>query len=175
MTWSSANPSVATVDENGTVTGVAIGNTSITATATDKSCMAEFFIRVISSEPSVRITNEGVYVQKVNWWRPYSSATMSSGYAAQNCDEAVRYVWSSSNRKVDIDHSGNITNKGIFSRSSVITITVFDEDGNVLAKDSGKVVFYKFPFQLSRLQSRQSAANMVGRLLEAFSAAVENY
>ncbi len=35
FTWSSANENVATVDENGVVTGVAAGNTTVTVTATD--------------------------------------------------------------------------------------------------------------------------------------------
>lgn len=35
VTWSSANPAVATVDENGYVTGCSIGTTSITATASN--------------------------------------------------------------------------------------------------------------------------------------------
>ena len=37
LTWASSNPKVATVDQNGNLTGVSVGSTTITCTAKDGS------------------------------------------------------------------------------------------------------------------------------------------
>lgn len=48
VTWKSSNPNVATVDENGVITGVAAGTATITATAADgKGAYAECKVNVI--------------------------------------------------------------------------------------------------------------------------------
>lgn len=46
VTWTSSNPSVATVDENGVVTAVANGTTTITATVADGGAIAEYTVSV---------------------------------------------------------------------------------------------------------------------------------
>ena len=55
VTWMSQNPTIATVDENGTVTGLKKGNAKITATATDGSRTAgSVIVRV--TQPVTMIT-----------------------------------------------------------------------------------------------------------------------
>ena len=54
VTWSSSHPEVATVDQKGTVTGVSMGETVITATAGDKS--AECLVKVEEEVPVESIT-----------------------------------------------------------------------------------------------------------------------
>ena len=49
VTWTSANPAVATVDENGKVTAVAEGSTKVTATAADGKT-AEVTVNVLQAE-----------------------------------------------------------------------------------------------------------------------------
>lgn len=58
LKWSTADASVATVDQNGTVTGVRKGSTSITAQATDGSGRKASFN--VTVEPAVPITLESI-------------------------------------------------------------------------------------------------------------------
>ena len=104
-----------------------------------------FEVQATTPQASVRIySNDGEFSQKIDWWKRYSTATMELGFRAYNCGTGAKYVWSSSNNKVKIDQHGHITNTGLFSRSSTITLTVYDLNGDVIAKNSVKVKFYKF-------------------------------
>ncbi len=117
-----------------------------------------------SSPPKayVKIYNySGEYTQKIDWWKSYKTATMTLGFHTYLCTGAVRYVWTSSSGKVKINQDGVITNTGSFSRSSIITLTAYDADDNVIAKASVKVSFYKFNWQKSRLQSQAVVSDNV--------------
>ena len=103
----------------------------------------------------IRIDGEAVneYNRKVRWYMGYSSESVQL-----ECDlhDAENYSieWSSDNGKVLVDENGKVTNKGfLFSRSATITMTVKDSAGNVLATDKITVRFYKFSFQLTRMQT----------------------
>ncbi len=50
LVWESDNPDIASVDENGLVTGISAGNATITATITDSNCSATCIVQVL--EPS---------------------------------------------------------------------------------------------------------------------------
>ena len=86
---------------------------------------------------------------------------MKLGFLVEGCDEAVRYVWSTNSRRVEIDQNGNITNTGCFARTAVITLTAYDADGNVVASSTVTVRFYKFDWQFSRLQSQEVVSDNV--------------
>ncbi len=53
VTWLSSAPEIVSVDENGTVEGLAAGNTTVTATATDGGKTAECQIQVVPATVSV--------------------------------------------------------------------------------------------------------------------------
>lgn len=93
------------------------------------------------------------YTKKVAWYKGYSSETLQLK-CATNITGNYRVKWKSDNAKVMVDENGRVTNKGFFwPRKAVITATVTDKDGNVIAKDSITVRFYKFNFQLKSVQS----------------------
>ncbi len=57
VTWSSSNPSVATVDANGVVTGVAVGNATITVTTVDGGHTATCLVKV-RQKKTITVTEE---------------------------------------------------------------------------------------------------------------------
>lgn len=155
ITFSSTNPSVATISQSGVLTALKGGSTTIIAKTNDGRFTKSAVINVAFDNPVIRIINcSGSNEQKLDWWKPYSSATMSLDYKAYNCDGAVTFKWSSSNKKVQVDENGTVTNTGNFARSAKITVSAYDADGNVIARGSIKIKFYKFDWQAERLQTQ---------------------
>ena len=63
VTWSSQNPTIATVDENGVVTGLKKGNAKITATATDGSrTAASVNVKVTQSVTAISVKTPEIQV-----------------------------------------------------------------------------------------------------------------
>ena len=106
---------------------------------------------------------DGSFEQQIDWWKKYSSATMTLGFLIYGCDDAVRYVWSTNSWRVDIDQQGHITNSGPFARSAKIRLRAYDRDGNIVAESSVTVRFYKFNWQYRRLQSQEIVSDNVFR------------
>lgn len=63
ITWTSSNPAIATVDQNGNVTGLAIGQSKITAT-TDSGCSNYCYIYVIAPVKSLTFTEESITLEQ---------------------------------------------------------------------------------------------------------------
>mgnify|MGYP003304320932 CR=1 FL=1 len=63
VTWSSSNPNVATVDQNGNVTGVNKGNVTITAT-TDNGYADTCTVYVYAPVKSLAFTEESITIEK---------------------------------------------------------------------------------------------------------------
>lgn len=153
--YSSTNPSVAAISPSGVFTAIRGGSTTIIAKTEDGRFSKSAVINVAFDNPVIRIINfSGSNEQKLDWWKPYSSATMSLDYKAYNCNGAVTFKWSSSNKKVQVDENGTVTNTGSFARSAKITVSAYDADGNVIARGSIKIKFYKFDWQAERLQTQ---------------------
>ena len=106
---------------------------------------------------------DGDFEQQIDWWKKYSSATMTLGFLIYGCDDAVRYVWSTNSWRVDIDQRGNITNSGPFARSAKIRLRAYDRDDNIVAESSVTVRFYKFNWQYRRLQSQEIVSDNMFR------------
>lgn len=107
LVWSSENESVATVDENGTVTGVGIGETQVKASVDDKSAVC--LVTVVSSRvpaESVSIDREQLLIENGK------SAILSATVSPSGSTDTV--VWSSSDPEVvSIDpSSGKVTATG---------------------------------------------------------------
>lgn len=92
-TWVSSNEEIATVNENGVVTGKSRGNIQITATDSNNN-VSIYYVKVKSSNSSISIlSTSNSFSQKVNWWKSYSSAKMSLEFQMYNCTGATSFVW----------------------------------------------------------------------------------
>ena len=126
--WTSSNPDVATVAEDGTVTAIAPGNTTITATsnAGDKTASCEVSVakRVIPVE-SVTLSGETSVT---------AGDTVTFTYTITPSDATVQDVkWSSSDEsviKVDADGTAVVLKNGV----ATITVTTVDGEKTASAK-----------------------------------------
>ncbi len=90
---------------------------------------------------------------KVGWIQFYRNISLNLTSACYISDgNYTKIEWKSNNPKVDIDNTGRITNNGMFSRSSDITVKLTSSNGTVLT-DTVHVIFYKFSWQLKSLSS----------------------
>ncbi len=106
VTWTSQNPTIATVDENGTVTGLKKGNAKITATATDGSRTAgSVIVRV--TQPVTMITVKTPEIQVTVGKSVQAKATAQPDTASDR-----KLVWSSSDETIaTVNSYGVITGK----------------------------------------------------------------
>ena len=122
LTWESDNTSIATVDANGKVTGVAAGQTTITATtANEKSATCEVTVQAIAVT-GVTLDQASISV-KVN-----STATLKAIITPDNATNK-NVTWSSDKPGIAAVNNGTVT--GIAEGSATITVTT--EDGNKTA------------------------------------------
>ena len=149
-TWQSENEKMLTISADGTVTGVRQGGTTVKVTD-EQGNAATYFVKVTPNNGTVNVyVVGGSQYLKIDWWKKYSEARIKLAFEEYNCENAVTYKWTSSNSMVKVDTNGNVTNYGFIAHSSVITLTAFDADRNIVAKDSIKVLFYKFSSQKDR-------------------------
>ena len=121
VTYQSSDTSVATVDENGTITTVGIGTATITAT-NSKNKTAECVVTVTHVEPSEISLKETAYIIE-----PENTAEIDITFEPANTTNfAVSYV-SSNETVATVDQNGTIT--GISSGSATITVTT--ENGKI--------------------------------------------
>lgn len=115
ITWSSDNPSVATVDTNGNVTAHSAGDVTITATGTYGGSSATCGITVVAKGvESVTLPYRTLYLAKEGVTIVNASITPS--------DASIKQVtWSSSNKNVaTVDNQGMI--HGIAPGTAIITV-----------------------------------------------------
>ncbi len=104
VTWSSANEKVATVDENGVVTGIAKGSATIKATAADGSGKAASFKVTVMQQPQAIELNETSVTINVG-----ASKTLKATVSPSNTNNK-KVTWSSSDESVaTVNKSGRIT------------------------------------------------------------------
>ena len=159
-----------------TITGYDVSMTDMTCLGTKKVTVyytyagvtktAEFEITVTDSECSADILYEAVSVEKVNKklgiFRLYTKAFVKLECYSVNTGDATVH-WQSDNSKVMVDSDGRVTCKGLFgAKSANITVEIHDSQGNIIATDTVQVVFYKLPFQLSKV-----ASQLFGRVVDA--------
>ena len=122
VTWSSNNPSIATVDQNGLVTAVAGGSAVIMVTTEDQSKTATCLIESVQPVLSLRLEQTEVkpnpgYSAKIN-------AILNEGApAASN----TKIHWSSDDENVaTVDENGNVTAVAVGGA----VITAYSDDDN---------------------------------------------
>ncbi len=104
VTWSSENEKVATVDENGLVTGIAKGNTKIKAKASDGSGRyATYSITVLQQPTSIEL-NETDFIVNSNSYKTLKATVLPQ--SANN----KKVVWSSSDESIAKVTSGGRVN-----------------------------------------------------------------
>ena len=131
--WSSSDPSVATVDEDGNITGVGEGTAIITAMARDGGYTADCTVAVVPAAlKSVSISSESEVIE-IN-----ESTKLEAEFdPAYFVNKAV--IWTSSNEAVaTVDSEGNVT--GVSAGTAVITVTA--EEGGKTANITVTVADY---------------------------------
>lgn len=112
LTWTSSNSSVAKVDANGKVTGVATGSATITVSS-DNGIKATATIKVIISPASISLDKTSVTIEKG------STSTLKATLTPSDCTEK-NVTWTSDKTSVaTVDSNGKVTAVG--AGSAVIT------------------------------------------------------
>lgn len=128
VTWSSSNTSVATVDANGVVTGVSVGNATITATTAEGGYTASAAITV----NPVRVTGVTLNADSINLiidGSNYGSRQMTATVNPSNATNK-NVTWNSTNTDVaTVTQNGLVTAVG----KGTADITVTTEDGSYTA------------------------------------------
>lgn len=121
VTYLSSDPNVASVDENGIVTGLSGGTTVILATSEDRGFSAGCTVTVYEFVSSVSINEEITYMNKG------SSRKLTATVLPENAtNRGIK--WTSSNKKViKVDSNGKITAVGY--GTAEITATAKDGSG----------------------------------------------
>ncbi len=119
VTWSSSDPSVATVDQSGKVTAAGVGTASVTVTTEDGSFTASCQVTVVIPVTGVTLDKSELHLIKSE------SATLTATVEPEDATDQI-VTWSSSNTTVAaVDQNGKVTAKNAGSA----TITAATEDG----------------------------------------------
>ena len=143
LVWASSDPSVASVDENGLVKALSVGTATISVTDTASNLSAEVEIDTVQ----VIDFGEGGTTIKVGEKLIYTPV-IQEGYVDYH------YRWSSSDPSVVTvePNEGELT--GIKEGTATITMTLVDDDGNIIASSDFTVTvekkdgFFKILFRI---------------------------
>lgn len=121
--WSSSDPSVAAVDENGVVKGMASGTAAITCKAVKNGVVGTYTVSVKEYVESIRITGQGKRGEISYGYTKHLKAVVKPSTATNK-----RVKWTTSNGGVlQVDQSGNVTAVGY--GSAIITARATDNSG----------------------------------------------
>lgn len=121
VAWSVSDPEIATVDENGLVTAVAVGTATVTATASS-GITAECVVNVIPTPvESITLSLDNAIM------RLWETVTLTAEVTPADATDPT-VVWSSSDTGVaDVDSEGVVTATG--TGTATITATAADGSG----------------------------------------------
>ena len=119
--WSSSNPSVLTVDQNGLVTAVGIGTATITVTAVGTNVSATTATINVSTIEAQSVTiNEGGYWDTFELYEGETKQLTATIQPENTTDKTV--TWSSNNTSVaTVDQNGLVT--AVSTGTATITVT----------------------------------------------------
>lgn len=127
VSWSSNNPTVANVDQNGLVTAYSAGNATITMTTEDGSKTATCTVTVTEPAAPVAVTGVSLNKSTTSIYVGASETLTATVAPADATNKAVS--WSSDNPSVASVNNGVVTGVAI----GQATITVKTADGNFTA------------------------------------------
>ena len=131
--WTSSDDTIATVDDNGTVTALMEGTATITATTNDGGFTASCVITVVKREG--RVT--GITVTPISKTASVGEIFFVTPYITPVDAEDKSVTWSSSNPSIaTVDSNGKVT----VIREGVVTITATTNDGGLKATCTVTVV-----------------------------------
>lgn len=120
VTWSSSNTAVATVDQNGNVSAIAAGTTSITVTTTDGNKTASCAVTVTA--PAAPIDVNSISLKSATTISIGASETLTVTYDPVDANTNKALTWSSSNTSIaTVDANGKVT--GVAAGTATITAT----------------------------------------------------
>lgn len=126
VTWTSANPAIATVSTSGVVTAVSNGSTIITATTADgnRTASATVTVAVVVEVSGVTLNKSALTFNQANQTEQLIATIAPANATNKNI------TWSSSNANVaTVNASGVVT----ALRNGTATITAMTQDGNKTA------------------------------------------
>ncbi len=120
VTWSTSNPDVAQVDQQGNVSAIAPGNAIITVTTADGGKEATCQVTVTAPPTPVEVT--GISIKQTTTIAIGDSETLSITYSPADANTGKGVTWSSGNESVaTVNANGNVT--GIAAGTAIITVT----------------------------------------------------
>ena len=123
VTWSSSDPNIASVDDNGRVTGVSVGEAIITVKTNDQAKTASANVTVTAKT----IHPEGVTLDKSSLALAVGDTTTLKATITPSNTSNKSITWTSSNPDVaTVDGNGTVTGK----KAGNTTITVKTVDGS---------------------------------------------
>lgn len=128
VTWKSSHPRHATVDENGLITCVSRGDSTITVTAADGSGKRfTFNVKVSIHARELSLTADQLVV------KPRDTFRIKATFQPEDVDSKA-LTWTSSDESVaTVDTRGNVTVKRGITQESPVTITAVTKDGSDLS------------------------------------------
>lgn len=134
VTWSSSNPDVATVDQNGRVTAVAAGDATITARVEAENKEATASVHVYKRVTGIVMNEPNVTLNKND------TRTLEVLLTPEGADEEVTVSWTSSDSdSVLVDQNGKITARKGTQNPVTITATLSNGAGSATASVTVKV------------------------------------
>jgi uncharacterized protein YjdB len=120
IVWASAKPTIATVSENGVVTGVAAGLVDIAATSEGRSATA----RVTVVAPAAKVSSVRIVPDKVTLFVAATASLTATGFDSKGAPVPGRQVvWTTNNAPVAaVSQTGRVT--GIIPGTAVITAVI---------------------------------------------------
>ena len=121
VTWLSSAPEIVSVDEDGTVEGLAAGNATVTVATTDGGKTAECHIQVVPA--TVSVTGVELDITELEIEVGQTAVLTATVLPEDATDKTV--AWSSSAPEtVSVDEDGNV--QGLAVGDAVITVTTAD-------------------------------------------------
>lgn len=135
--WSSSNREIATVDENGLVTGLAVGEVIIRAETKEGGYVQECKLVIKSADMSVSLDAKEIYLLRGEQYQ-LTETVLPTG-------AAVKGIWYSNNTNVaTVSETGNVIGKAL---GTAVIKYYMEEDRNIYAECTVHVVSKKIPVE----------------------------